>query len=237
MSELDQERDTAKRAGKIIVRGAAAEVRIFAGSMVARNASGYAVPAADTAGLVVEGRAAKTVDNSGGENGDLQVEIEQGVFLYDSAGLTEGDAGKECYAADDQTVNLDGGTNHVFAGVIMEVVSADEAWVKMGMAIRGDKGDQGDPGSAGAKGDKGDAGDPGSAGAKGDKGDKGDQGDPGEFTEAAYVGAVASDNAGTQGISYVQMDVQRIATLADENKTQLNAVIAALKTAGLMASV
>ncbi len=210
MTPLTEERDTAKREGKIIVRGVKTGVTILAGAMVARNAAGYALPAADAAGLTVEGRAAKTVDNSDGQDGDLQVEIEQGFFLYDSAGLTAADAGKDCYAADDHTVNLTGGSNHVFAGVIGEVVSETEVWVKMGISIRGPQGEQGD---------------------------KGDQGEEGPVPEATVVAAVASPAAGTQGAGYVQADVQRIATLADENKAQLNAVIAALKAAGLMASV
>lgn len=57
-----------------------------------------------------------------------------------------------------------------------------------------------------------------------------------ETPVAAAVAAVSAANAGTQTASYVQADVQAIADLANANKTQLNAVISALKTAGLMSA-
>jgi len=59
----------------------------------------------------------------------------------------------------------------------------------------------------------------------------------GNFLRAAgAVAAVTAADAATQGSTYAQADVQAIATLANESKIQLNAVIAALKAAGLMAA-
>ena len=63
---MTEERDTPKREGKMIVIGVATGEKIFAGAIVARNAAGYALAAADAAGLVVVGRAEKTVDNTAG---------------------------------------------------------------------------------------------------------------------------------------------------------------------------
>ena len=199
MSALNEERDTAKREGKIIVLGAKAGVKIYAGAMVAKNADGLAVPAADAAGLVVVGRAAKTVDNTNGQDNDLQVEAEQGLFLYDAAGLTAADAGKDCFAADDQTVALAGGNNSVFAGVLVEVQSATEAWVLIAPGVKVT------PSAV-------------------------------VVPEAAVVAAVATADAAAQGAAYVQADAQTVAALANANKTAINAILTALKAAGLMAA-
>lgn len=48
------------------------------------------------------------------------------------------------------------------------------------------------------------------------------------------VAAIATANAATQTASYVQADVQSIATLANQTKTTVNAILSALKTAGMM---
>jgi len=53
---------------------------------------------------------------------------------------------------------------------------------------------------------------------------------------AATVASVAAADAGVQTEAYVQADIQAIATLANANKATLNAVIAALKAAGLMSA-
>lgn len=53
--------------------------------------------------------------------------------------------------------------------------------------------------------------------------------------QAADVAAVSQANAATQTASYVQADVQSIADLANANKVAINAALAALKAAGLMA--
>lgn len=53
---------------------------------------------------------------------------------------------------------------------------------------------------------------------------------------ANVVAAVSTANAATQTGSYVQADVQSIAALANANKTAINAILTALKNAGLMES-
>lgn len=58
--------------------------------------------------------------------------------------------------------------------------------------------------------------------------------DAGGNTPAADVAAISTANAATQTASYVQADVQSIATLANQNKTTTNAILTALKAAGLM---
>lgn len=52
---------------------------------------------------------------------------------------------------------------------------------------------------------------------------------------SAAVSAVSAENAGTIGAEFAQAEVQKVATLADANKVAINAIIANLKAAGIMA--
>lgn len=54
--------------------------------------------------------------------------------------------------------------------------------------------------------------------------------------QATLVQDVSSENAGTISDAFAQEEVQKVATLADANKTAINAIISALKTAGIMAT-
>ena len=130
MSALTQERNTIELLGGISYeRVVAAGNTVYAGSLVAQNASGKAVPAADAASLVVLGRAENTA--AAGET----VRIRTGLFVYDSG--TSGEAitvtaiGSTYYALDDHTVGLAGGTNTIKAGVVADVI-ADGVVVKIG---------------------------------------------------------------------------------------------------------
>ena len=51
---------------------------------------------------------------------------------------------------------------------------------------------------------------------------------------APAVVDVATADAPTQTAAYVQADAQDIADLANDNKTQINALLAALRTAGIV---
>ena len=85
MSALTQERNTIELLGGISYeRVVAAGNTVYAGSLVAQNASGKAVPAADAANLVVLGRAENTA--AAGET----VRIRTGLFVFDSG--TSGEA-------------------------------------------------------------------------------------------------------------------------------------------------
>lgn len=57
----------------------------------------------------------------------------------------------------------------------------------------------------------------------------------GGVKQATTVASVSASNAGTIGNNFNQTEVQKIATLADANKTAINAILSALKTAGIMA--
>lgn len=128
-------RNTTKRSGEMLAPGVAASTLIEAGHMTARNASGYAVPAADTAGLKVLGRAENTVDNTGGANGDERVRVlRKNAFLFKNSGaapLTIAAIGENAYVEDSVTVTTAAGaTNDIVAGKILDVTS-EGVWVEI----------------------------------------------------------------------------------------------------------
>lgn len=114
--------------------------------------------------------------------------------------------------------------------------------------IKGAKGDQGDQGPAGQKGEQGD---PGTAGAKGDKGDQGAQGPAGEGvptggTAGQVLTKVDGTNYNTQWKTLTipsgdQLMTGTKSTIADSTATEatqlvtdFNALLAALRTRGII---
>lgn len=112
--------NTPYKDGEIIVLPVAGNTLIEAGHMVAVNSSGYAVPAADSAGLTVIGIADEAVDNSSGAAGDLQINVRRKKVFgleNDSASPVEtAGLGKDVYVKDSTTVSSSGGTNSIVAG-------------------------------------------------------------------------------------------------------------------------
>ena len=132
---LTKDRDTHRREGVQNSDPVAAATRIFAGSLVCLNASGFAVPGATATTLTARGRAEHQVDNRDGAAGDLMVETRRGVFRFDNCAatdeITRADILSECYIVDDQTVaKTDGTSTRSVAGIIQDV---DEAgvWVEI----------------------------------------------------------------------------------------------------------
>lgn len=134
MAALTADRNTPSRSGdrrEPPVKGGA---KIFAGGMVALDASGWAVPASAATGLKVIGRADRAVDNSSGGNGDLRVPVAAGIYRYANSASADAiaitDITATCYAVDDQTVAKTNGSNtRSAAGVIFDV-DALGVWVK-----------------------------------------------------------------------------------------------------------
>ena len=125
MAALSQARNTAElHVGALhynFEREVASDNTVYAGGIVAQNSSGKAVPASDTANLVVLGRAEATVGAGG------KVLIRTGVFLFDngtsSEELTAADIGAAAYIVDDHTVGKVGGTNKIPAGIVIDVTA------------------------------------------------------------------------------------------------------------------
>lgn len=130
---LAAERDTkSKETGITVVYGVKASAKIFAGALVAVDATGYLLPAGDTSAHKVQGRAAQTADNTGGASGAITCRVEQGVFKWansSASAVVITSVGHIVYAEDDQTVKLAAATNTVIAGICTELDADGGIWV------------------------------------------------------------------------------------------------------------
>lgn len=135
MTAATAERNTAQRAADLRQLAMKAATKIFAGTMVAVDSSGWAVPASTATTLKVVGRAEKTADNSAGANGDITVLVRRdGAYRFSNSTSTDAialsDIGTTCYAVDDQTVAKTNGTNtRSAAGTVYDVDSLG-VWVR-----------------------------------------------------------------------------------------------------------
>jgi hypothetical protein len=132
---LTQDRNTQHRDGEIINVPVAANAKIFAGAMVAANATGYATKGATATTLTYLGRAEEYVDNTGGADGAKTITVRRGkAFKWkNSAGdaVTQAELGKTCYIVDDETVSKSnaGGNTQSAAGKVVGIDS-DGIWVQ-----------------------------------------------------------------------------------------------------------
>jgi len=110
----------------------AASTKIYAGSIVAVNSSGYAVPASDTAGLRVVGVAESQADNSSGTDGAQTITVRAPIIArYAASSITQAMVGQVMYVVDDQTFDDAPGTNGVKAGRLVEFISTTEGWIEI----------------------------------------------------------------------------------------------------------
>ncbi len=122
--------NTPVRPGRTFNFLVAAATLIYAGTYVAVDANGNAVPASDTAGLRAIGRAEQTVDNSAGNAGDLAISVMVGIFRFANSATNPASADdvlKMAYVEDNQTVATST-THKLKAGRIMDV-DDDGVWV------------------------------------------------------------------------------------------------------------
>ena len=134
MTALTRDRSTPQRDGRSFGRPVAAGTVIFAGSLVALNAAGNAVPGSTATTLVADGRAEETVDNSAGGIGDRTVLVRKGVFRFANSAstdlITRAEIGDDCWIVDDQTVaKTSGSSTRSVAGRIVDV-DAQGVWVR-----------------------------------------------------------------------------------------------------------
>ena len=113
----------------------AASAKIYAGSLVAANASGYAAPGSTATTLTALGRAEEQKDNSAGANGDKSVLVRRKKAFkfanYGSDLVTQAELGKTCYIVDDQTVAKTDGTSTRSAAGKVVGVDSDGVWVEI----------------------------------------------------------------------------------------------------------
>lgn len=104
----------------------AASTTIYQGTLVAINAAGNALAAADTAGLVVVGIANQTVNNAGGAAGALSIEVQplqtlNNVEVY-AVNPLQTWVGFLVYIVDDHTAALATSTaNDIVLGRVVQV--------------------------------------------------------------------------------------------------------------------
>ena len=104
------DRNTPMKGGELVAVPVAAGAVIDGGTLVAVNATGFAVPAAGTSGLTVVGVADERVDNTGGADGAAMCRVRRGkVFLFsnDSTGaVTQALFGKPVFVKDAGTTDI-----------------------------------------------------------------------------------------------------------------------------------
>ena len=120
---LTAPRQTGMAIGTQIILPVYANTIIYGGSMVAVNSTGYAVPASDTAGLKVIGRAEVSADNHTGSSGDITIMCRCGWFLWDASvgDKVKSNIGQIAYVSDDHTVTVStSGSNKIIAGLVVD---------------------------------------------------------------------------------------------------------------------
>ena len=133
MPALIQDRPTLRRPGEQIEPPVGANARIFAGALVAINATGFAVAGATGATLKGAGVAERRADNTGGVDGAIRVRLSKTPHAFANSAaadaITLADIGSDCYMVDDQTVAKTNGSNtRGRAGRVYDV-DADGVWV------------------------------------------------------------------------------------------------------------
>jgi hypothetical protein len=131
---LTADRNTTMMSGELIPVPVAANVKIYAGALVAANATGYATPGATATTLTYLGRAEEMIDNTGGADGAKSVLVRRKrAFKFKNSGtdaVTQAELGKVCYIVDDETVAKTNGTSTRSAAGTVVGVESDGVWVE-----------------------------------------------------------------------------------------------------------
>ena len=137
MTALTQNRgDVGNQQGPLIRIPVEAGETIYKGGLVAIDADGYLMPAADTSGHIWVGVASEAADNSAGADGAVDCLVDIGgalINLTHAAGSqTQANVGDEVTVEDDQTVDVAANTtNDIACGRIIKLVSATVVTVKL----------------------------------------------------------------------------------------------------------
>jgi hypothetical protein len=133
MAALTANRYTKHRDGLVSAQPVKGGSRIYKGSLVCADSTGYAVPGADTANFVFLGIALEEANNIGGANGAISVRVQTlGVFSFAKSGsITQANVGANLYIVDDQTVALAATTtNDILCGQL-EALDGSDAWLRI----------------------------------------------------------------------------------------------------------
>jgi len=139
MTALTSDKQLERTEGVELAFPVAASQTIYGGALTCVNANGYAVPGADTNGLIFQGVATERQDNASGSDGDLDVVLRRrGLIkvIMDTA-ISQANVGDNVFLVDDQTVDLTANvTNNIFCGVIAGYIDSTHAWIDIEPAIR-----------------------------------------------------------------------------------------------------
>jgi hypothetical protein len=128
---LAADRNTPMKDGELISVPMASAKKVFAGSLVAADASGFGTPGATATTLTYLGRAEETVDNSGANGAKSVLVRRKCMFKWKNSGtdaVVQADLGKVCYIEDDQTVSHTV-TGKSIAGKVI-ALDTDGVWVE-----------------------------------------------------------------------------------------------------------
>jgi hypothetical protein len=131
MAALSAKRATDSRnLGKTHVYLMKASTTVYAGGMVQLDSNGLAIPAgASASNKGVVGVALETVTSAA--SGSYYVTVQEGEFKFAADTIAQGSVGSLVYADDDQTIDETQAANCPKAGILEEVVSASEGWVRI----------------------------------------------------------------------------------------------------------
>lgn len=127
---LTAERDTPERDGSTLSLTQGSNT-IWAGSIVAVNSSGLAVPGAATVGLTGVGRAERTSVNTGADYLSTRtIRVKRGIFRWASAtnAITAASINAAAFIVDDQTVGRAAESTNAALGRIVDVDTSG-VWV------------------------------------------------------------------------------------------------------------
>ena len=112
---------------------------IYGGAWTCVNAAGYALPGADTAGLIFMGIATARADNSAGALGAIKVPLRRRGLIKAklATAITISNVGDNVFLVDDESVDLAGNvTNDIFCGIIAEYIDTTHAMIDIEPAIK-----------------------------------------------------------------------------------------------------
>ena len=140
MTALAADRNTPRRQGAQYRDPVGAAVICYIGGLAVLNAGGWAVPGTTATGLVPRGVFTKHVDNATGANGDVDVDIEPGIYKFEPDGSdtpTRADIGSPGYIVDDQTIANDSASStRSEAGTITDIDTDGGVWVAVGIDFK-----------------------------------------------------------------------------------------------------
>ena len=107
-------------------------VNIYEGTFVFRDSSGYGTSGVNSGANPFVGIAVSQCDNSGGADGDLDIELyNEGMFVLTGSGFSQADVGKTVFASDNYTITLTQAATVVPIGRVREFISSTQNVVEL----------------------------------------------------------------------------------------------------------